>query len=95
MKTTLMAKCRAIAICMYIGGGAIGAIAGDGPRRCADSWNSPSIGRSGACSHHGGVSGSTFYLNSISGPAEVVSGGGLALGFLLWAIEGITDRLQR
>jgi hypothetical protein len=22
---------------------------------CADGWNSPSIGRSGACSHHGGV----------------------------------------
>jgi hypothetical protein len=23
--------------------------------RCADGWNSPSIGKSGACSHHGGV----------------------------------------
>ena len=22
---------------------------------CADGWNSPSIGRQGACSHHGGV----------------------------------------
>lgn len=25
------------------------------PARCADGWASPSIGRSGACSHHGGV----------------------------------------
>ena len=24
-------------------------------RECADGWNSPSIGRQGACSHHGGV----------------------------------------
>lgn len=26
-----------------------------GPPRCADGWISPSIGRQGACSHHGGV----------------------------------------
>ncbi|WP_405986931.1 DUF3761 domain-containing protein [Streptomyces sp. NBC_00872] len=25
------------------------------PARCADGWLSPSIGRQGACSHHGGV----------------------------------------
>lgn len=25
------------------------------PARCNDGWNSPSIGRQGACSHHGGV----------------------------------------
>src|SRR4030095_8895708 len=24
---------------------------------CRDGWNSPSIGRQGACSHHGGVEG--------------------------------------
>jgi hypothetical protein len=28
-----------------------------GPATCRDGWASPSIGRSGACSHHGGVSG--------------------------------------
>ena len=27
----------------------------DIPRRCADGWRSPSIGETGACSHHGGV----------------------------------------
>lgn len=26
-----------------------------GPIRCEDGWHSPSIGRQGACSHHGGV----------------------------------------
>jgi|WetSurMetagenome_2_1015567.scaffolds.fasta_scaffold76319_1 hypothetical protein len=26
-----------------------------GPTRCSDGWNSPSIGRQGACSHHDGV----------------------------------------
>lgn len=25
------------------------------PSRCADGWQSPSIGETGACSHHGGV----------------------------------------
>ncbi len=28
-----------------------------GPATCRDGWASSSIGRSGACSHHGGVSG--------------------------------------
>jgi Na+-driven multidrug efflux pump len=28
-----------------------------GPVTCRDGWHSLSIGRSGACSHHGGVSG--------------------------------------
>jgi len=27
----------------------------DGSARCSDGWNSSSIGRQGACSHHGGV----------------------------------------
>lgn len=27
-----------------------------GPAMCRDGWRSPSIGRQGACSHHGGVS---------------------------------------
>lgn len=27
------------------------------PARCRDGWSSPSIGRQGACSHHGGVVG--------------------------------------
>ncbi len=29
-----------------------------GPARCNDGWHSPSIGRQGACSHHGGVESS-------------------------------------
>lgn len=32
---------------------AIGSI--QGPTVCRDGWRSPSIGRSGACSHHGGI----------------------------------------
>jgi hypothetical protein len=30
----------------------------EGPAVCADGWPSQSIGRQGACSHHGGVGGS-------------------------------------
>lgn len=30
---------------------------------CADGWRSPSIGRQGACSHHGGVSGGVLYVD--------------------------------
>jgi hypothetical protein len=33
-------------------------VALQGPARCRDGWASPSIGRQGACSHHGGVSSS-------------------------------------
>lgn len=35
--------------------------------RCADGWASPSIGRQGACSHHGGVEGNDFYILLILG----------------------------
>jgi hypothetical protein len=35
--------------------------------RCADGWRSPSIGRQGACSHHGGVRGNGIYVISILG----------------------------
>lgn len=31
------------------------------PLHCADSWISPSIGKQGACSHHGGVVGGAVY----------------------------------
>lgn len=41
--------------------------------RCADGWASPSIGRPGACSHHGGVSGNGVYAILILG-ASVVCG---------------------
>jgi len=35
---------------------------------CADGWNSPSIGRQGACSHHGGVrSYGELYLLALGG----------------------------
>jgi hypothetical protein len=33
-----------------------------GPASCRDGWSSPSIGRSGACSHHGGVATSSTIL---------------------------------
>lgn len=29
----------------------------EGPSRCNSGWQSPSIGKKGACSHHGGVAG--------------------------------------
>ena len=34
---------------------------------CADGWASPSIGRQGACSHHGGVKGNGIYVFLIIG----------------------------
>lgn len=41
--------------------------------RCADGWASPSIGKPGACSHHGGVRGNEIYAVLILG-ASVVCG---------------------
>ncbi len=41
-----------------------------GPTTCRDGWHSPSIGRRGACSHHGGVG-----LNVGAVLATMVSGG--------------------
>lgn len=38
-----------------------------GPTTCADGWASPSIGRQGACSHHGGVDGSAGLWGLIGG----------------------------
>lgn len=38
---------------------------------CADGWNSPSIGKQGACSHHGGV---VTNLNEVGWIALVLSG---------------------
>ncbi len=39
----------------------------DEPAKCADGWSSPSIGRQGACSHHGGVVyGGSFWKWPIS-----------------------------
>jgi hypothetical protein len=35
--------------------------------RCADGWASPSIGRQGACSHHGGVRDNGIYVILILG----------------------------
>ncbi|MEK6678006.1 MAG: hypothetical protein AABY39_01185, partial [Nitrospirota bacterium] len=35
--------------------------------RCADGWASPSIGRQGACSRHGGVKGNGLYTLAILG----------------------------
>ena len=44
-----------------------------GPTTCADGWHSPSIGRRGACSHHGGIG-----INGGAVLATIVSG---AVGF--------------
>ena len=33
-----------------------------GPRTCVDGWSSPSIGNSGACSHHGGVGSKPTFM---------------------------------
>jgi hypothetical protein len=43
--------------------------------RCADGWRSPSIGRQGACSHHGGVRQPWGFLSFL---------GGLGAGFSVW-----------
>lgn len=50
--------------------------------RCADGWHSPSIGKQGACSHHGGVGygdPTPWYV----GPVAIGSGL-LVLGALTW-----------
>jgi hypothetical protein len=41
--------------------------------RCADGWASPSTGRQGACSHHGGVRGNNNWLFLILG-ASITAG---------------------
>ena len=51
-----------------------------GPARCNDGWPSPSIGKQGACSHHGGVASSLL-------PFE------LALSAVLgWAAAALRNR---
>jgi hypothetical protein len=46
-----------------------------GPTKCSDGWPSPSIGKSGACSHHHDVD---------DGPASLRFMGSLAIGFGIW-----------
>lgn len=41
-------------------------------RTCKDGWKSPSIGRQGACSHHGGVGGDWYFLFTVA--ASLASG---------------------
>lgn len=48
-------------------------------RSCADGWNSPSIGKQGACSHHGGV---VTNLNEFGWIALVLS-----VGFIIYAFR--------
>jgi hypothetical protein len=43
-------------------------IVGWEPLHCADGWLSTSIGRQGACSHHGGVAGGAIY-KTVTTPA--------------------------
>jgi hypothetical protein len=38
-----------------------------GPTTCRDGWDSPSIGRQGACSHHGGVDDSKAFFANLAG----------------------------
>lgn len=49
---------------------------------CADGWHSPSIGRSGACSHHGGVHQPYAWLALLGSIT-----GGIAVGLLTARIE--------
>lgn len=58
------------------------------PARCRDGWHSPSIGRQGACSHHGGV------VRPGSGRHLVFFIGSVALGFVVAAVEDL-DRRRR
>jgi hypothetical protein len=41
---------------------------------CSDGWASPSIGRQGACSHHGGVSGASGLMQTLVFLGSVASG---------------------
>jgi len=55
------------------------------PAECNDGWNSPSIGRQGACSHHGGVNHHTEkYLLAIAI--------GALSGFAVYALGAFVDR---
>jgi len=45
---------------------------------CSDGWASPSIGRQGACSHHGGVSGASGFMMTVTFWASVLIGGYIA-----------------
>ncbi|GEM_PF-1499385 len=47
-----------------------------GPVTCNSGWKSPSIGRSGACSHHGGVAG-------WKGSLPILLSGGVAFWFFI------------
>lgn len=59
----------------------------NGPRKCRDGWRSPSIGRQGACSHHGGVAaGAWSFL--------IIPAFGLAVGGGVWAYRRL-DRFER
>src|SRR5438093_10276999 len=41
---------------------------------CSDGWASPSIGRQGACSHHGGVSGASGLIGTLVFFASIWAG---------------------
>jgi ribosomal protein L37AE/L43A len=73
-----------------------------GPATCRDGWNSPSIGHSGACSHHGGVSrNSTVLFGLIAGFAAYfvakrigVTDTGGVISSIREARTSVTDRAQ-
>lgn len=52
----------------------------EGPARCNSGWQSPSIGRQGACSSHGGVAGSFALVAGI--------GSGVGMGIVTASLQG-------
>ena len=64
------------------------------PYRCADGWHSPSIGKSGACSWHGGVVGGPVFetvtvpaVAAVYGPDQFTLWYAIFRGFI-WLILG-------
>jgi hypothetical protein len=61
------------------------------PTTCADGWRSPSIGRQGACSWHGGVG--TNWSAILASLLNI--GGGLAVGGGLYGIRERREEAER
>jgi hypothetical protein len=58
-----------------------------GSTTCRDGWQSPSIGRRGACSHHGGVDRTA---------GEIIRALAIGAGWITWAaLNGYAERKYR
>jgi hypothetical protein len=55
-----------------------------GPLTCSDGWHSPSIGKQGACSSHGGVNGEPRRIALIVSIVTGFGGADLADRFVFW-----------